>query len=354
MIAVLVRALTPLLAMGLVACGAGDPPTPSSSPTCLQSLSTLSGDDPLSYSVAWAPASDHALGGTTHELRLLAIEEQGHRLRVADRFVGDYSHMSIAWMADGTAALSAGSDGQVHLFEVDLEQESLTHVAALRVDAEGLFAVALSPDEQHALACGHDGYLSLLRVDRAHADLAIVDSFAAHRRCVVARWSPGGTHAVSQGPEQSTLFYRIDSDPPNIEVIALTRSGEEPGAVAFGEDESEVVLGTFGGRHRVSYLSLEPETGQLEERQTFDDFGSGVKVIEPAHEDGIFVIAAHDGAPRLYHRTQEAGLQQRGRLDDDASGSHALSWSPDDSFLIRAASQLDRFEVLGTQRCSSE
>ncbi len=338
---------------GLVpGCGDG-PDADADASDCLRSLTVLEGDDPLAYSVAWSPVSEHALGGTEHELRLMAIEDDGGQLRVADRHVGSGTVMSIAWTRDGTQALTAGGDGQLHLFDVDLEAETLELRSSLLMDAQGLFSVALSPDERHALACGADGFLSLLEVDLPGAELSVVDRFPAHRRCVVARFSPTGSHAVSLGPEQSTLVYRVDAEVGNLEALAVVRSGEEPGAVAFGEDERELLLGTFGASRRLSYSSFDPASGTLREHQAFDDFDSGLKVIEPDHRAQRFIIAAHDGAPRLYERNDDGpALVWVDSLGADGSGTHAVAWSSDDRRMIRAASQRDRFEILGVERCA--
>ena len=105
-----VAALVSLLTMSPVACEAGDPSEAAPGPACLRSLSTLVGDDPLAYSVAWSPISDHALGGTEHELRLLAIEDEGRGLRVADRYVGEHTHMAVAWAADWPAGAARRQD----------------------------------------------------------------------------------------------------------------------------------------------------------------------------------------------------------------------------------------------------
>lgn len=355
----LITAVAAWIAVTTSACGADEPAPgfePELEPTCLQAVVALEGDDPLSYGVAWSPVSGHVLGGTTFELRLLfidgALDEDGRALRVVDRYRSDTSHLSIAWTSDGALALSAGGDGQIHLFEVDLDGETLEHVNAIRVDTTTVYDVAISPDERYVLGCGHGGELTLLRLDRAAAALTIVDRVAAHERCVIARWSPSGRHAASLGRAETTMFWELDAERERLVAIAALESGEEPGAVAFGADDSEVVHGTFGAGHRVAVLRLDPDAGQLEPLQAFDDFASGIKVIEPDLERHGFVIAAHDEAPRLYLREEDgSGLRLVARMPDDRSGSHAVSWSPDGLALVRAASQLDRFEVIDMRAC---
>ncbi|MCX4241732.1 WD40 repeat domain-containing protein [Paraliomyxa miuraensis] len=341
--------------LAAVACGGDElAPTlePEPEPACLRSLATVDGDDPLSYGVAWSPASNHALGGTTFELRLLAIEDEGRVLRVADRYRGETSQLAVAWTSDGTLALAAGGDGQLHVFEVDVEEERITHVDALRIDATTVYDVALSPDERHVLGCGHGGSLTLLRFDRADAMLTIVDRVEAHERCVLARWSPSGRYAASLGRAETTRFWRLDAEHEHLVEIAALESGEEPGVVAFGADDAEVVHGTFGAEHRVAVLRLGLETGALHELQAFDDFASGIKVIAPGPDASTFVIAAHDGVPRLYERERDgSGIALVERLAEDGNGSHAVSWSPDGTAVIRAASQRDRFEVIDMSGC---
>lgn len=338
-----------LLAWSLVACE-----TPEPAAACMQPLATLDGDDPLAYGVAWSPVSSHALGSTTFELRLLAIEDDGRVLRVADRHRSEVRHTSVAWSSDGTLALTAGDDGRIHAFEVDLAHERLTHVGATLVDATTVYDVAIAPDQAHVLACGHGGELTLLRLHRATAELSIVDRVAAHERCVVARWSPSGRHAASLGRAETTAFFALDPEHERLVPIATLESGEEPGAVAFGADDAEVVHGTFGERHRVTALRLDPATGELHEQQAFDDFASGIKVIAPDPEARTWVIAAHDEAPRLYAPDEhEPGLGPGpiARMPDDGSGSHGASWSPDGTMLVHAASQRDRFTVIDARAC---
>jgi WD40 repeat protein len=169
---------------------------------------------------------------------------------------------------------------------------------------------------------------------------------------VIARWSPSGQYAASLGRAETTRLWRLDAEQERLVEIAALESGEEPGTVAFGADDTEVVHGTFGGMHRVSVLQLLTDTGELREQQAFDDFASGIKVIAPAPDGRGFVIAAHDGVPRLYLREPSGpSLQLVARLPEDDSGSHGVSWSPDGAAVIRVASQRDRFEVIDMSGC---
>jgi WD40 repeat protein len=154
------------------------------------------GTQPYTYSVAFSPDGATLATGHFQSLVRLWNVADGALVRTFGPGGASGSVNALAYTSDGSLLVTAWSDGFVRVFD---SQGNL--VRSMGPAGQALSTVAISADNQFALAGGESGLLQLWRIDTG----ASVYSFTGGARVTEARFTPSG-FAFYAGRSDSSLF----------------------------------------------------------------------------------------------------------------------------------------------------
>ena len=318
---------------------------------CLLPLSTYDGSTELSISVAWSPVDDFVLSGAAGELRLLELTSDVslHQLAV---FRDQGGRTAVAWSPDGHFALSASTD--VRLLAVDRAAGSLAQVAPPFTAHSGdIYALAWAPDGTVAVSVGADGMARLLGVDTTSGSLDELASFdAGTGQTYDVAFSPDGALLAIASENKSLVIVSVDVENRSLTEVARVEEDGWVTAVAWSPQGDAILSGTWLFCNTVLLSSFERDCSALVTRSAFRGHTSGVRVLEFSPVGDLVVSAGHDDTLRLFNvSTTDGTLAHVATWDENRLGVHDVSFSPDGSRLLVAASHDDRLTLLDVSAC---
>ncbi len=215
------------------------------------------GTQPYTYSTAFSP--DGATLATGHFQSLVRLWDvaDGALVRTLGPGGASGSVNSLAYTSDGSLLVTAWSDGFVRVWD---SQGNL--IRSMGPAGQPLASVAISADNQFALAGGESGLLQLWRIDTG----ASVYSFTDGGRVTEARFTPSG-FAFYAGRSDSSLFgvstlrvYRT-SDHALLEAYNLETGGfgsnpSGPLALDLSADGKRLTYGRDDATVAMAYSTL--------------------------------------------------------------------------------------------------
>jgi WD40 repeat protein len=322
----------------------------SSDDSCLSPVATYDRETDLTLSVQWSPIDDYVLSGALGELRLLRLGDDRTSFEFVSTFLDLGGRAFVAWSPDGRSALSASTN--VRLLSIDREARAITELAPpFDIDAD-VYALAWAPDGRHALSAGQDGIVRLFLADVTNGALEEIASFdGLAGRVYDLSFSPDGAF-VAVGSEDGTLrILAVDLVAPSLREVSRIAEDGPVTAVRWSPRGDELLSGTWLPCHTVQLLSLGPGATTLEATSLFGEHASGIKVLEFGPSGDVAVTAGHDDTTRLFAITPDGGLRALATWLENAHGVHQVSWSPDGTHLLVAASHRDRVTLLDASRC---
>jgi WD40 repeat protein len=230
----------------------------------------------------WAPPPRPSPGREVRHTPLrVTIEPQPVFLR---GHVGDVSR--VAFVSDGSHALSSGQDGTLRLW--DLERKALTRT--IRAHDGPVMGLAVSPDGRRALSSGRDRRLRLwdlgtgqvLRQTEGHAPGVEAVAFSPDGHRVM--WSNGDRTVRLWDVEAWTELKRVEQD-----------QSQSVAELAFAPDGHRAVFGCQGGDVQL----VDWETGEVRHLRGHTKGVYGV-AYSPAADRHQVATASDDGTLRLW------------------------------------------------------
>ncbi|HVR18456.1 MAG TPA: WD40 repeat domain-containing protein [Polyangiaceae bacterium] len=336
-------------------CGLPSEPTCAPEKTapapCFFPLSTYDGATELSISVAWSPIDDFVLSGAAGELRLLELTGDASFRELAI-FRDQGGRIDVAWSPDGRFALSASTD--VRLLAVDRATGSIAQIApALTPNAGDIYALAWAPDGTAAVSVGQDGVARLLGVDTAAGSLDELASFAVGGgKTFDVAFSPDGALFAIANANRTLVIVSVDLENRSLAEVARIEEDGWVTAVAWSPTDDAVLSGTWLSCNTVLLSSFERDRSALVTRSRFRGHTSGVRVLAFNPAGDRAVSAGHDDTLRLFDVSTTGGtLSHLATWDENALGVHDVSFSPDGSRLLVAASHADHLTLLDVSAC---
>jgi WD40 repeat protein len=334
--------------------GPGEPvcalENPALDDRCLSGVASYDGPTELTLSVHWSPTDDYVLSGAHGQLRLLRLGDDRTSFELVSVFLDLGGRTFVAWSPDGRSALSASTN--VRLLSIDREAGTITElVPPIDGDAE-IYALAWAPDGRHALSAGQDGIVRLILADAASGaleEIASFDGFAG--KAYDVSFSPDGAF-VAIGYDDGTLrILAVDLVTLSLREVSRIADDGPVTAVRWSPRGDELLSGTWLPCNTVKLLSLGPSEPTLVPTGLFAEHESGIKVLEFGPNGDVAVTAGHDDTTRLLAVTPNGVLRQLATWLENPHGVHQVSWSPDGTHLLVAASHRDRVTLLDTRRC---
>jgi WD40 repeat protein len=332
-----------------VCCDTDDPAAWCGEPSCLEPLATFTGIGEYSMVAEWSPVDDYVLSGGIDELRLLEIDLTARTLTEVAPHVVQIGRPIAAWSRDGQYALSAAHD--IRLFRVSRDPPELVQLTSHPGHGGGIYAMAWSPDQTHALVTGEDGVVHLFEVDGKAGLLAERAIFTGHSGKVVGvSWGPDGEHAVSVGYDTTVRLLEIDTAAPEIRELASATYDEEQWSVSWSQASGRLLSGSGVQRNGLQSWSVDPAVDRLELDGELLVHTSGVGVISWSPDGNYVVTGGHDDSVRLF-AVSDDGLEPIDVYGDHLSGVHAFSWSPDQRHGLLVSSQCDLVTLVDLTGC---
>ena len=298
----------------------------------------------------WSPVDDFVLSGAHGELRLLRLADDRASFELVSVFLDLGGRTFVAWSPDGRAALSASTS--VRLLSIDRESGMITE-AAPPFDTDGeVYALAWAPDGSHALSAGQDGVVRLFRADVTNGALEEVASFDGFAgRVYDLSFSPDGAFVAVANEDGTLRILAVDLVAPSLREVSRIVEDGPVTAVRWSPRGDELLSGTWHPCHTVKLRSLGPSASTLVPTSLFTEHASGIKVLEFGPSGDVAVTAGHDDTTRLFAVTPDGVLQALATWLENPHGVHQVSWSPDGTHLLVAASHRDRVTLLDASRC---
>jgi WD40 repeat protein len=260
------------------------------------------------------------LGGYDHTLYLWDLTSLKDKLL----WKGRQMHgLRLAFSRDGTMLASTGWDNTVRLWEVASGRRI---PADLPPGHEGwVYAVAALPDGQGLVSAGSDGQVLLWDAERR----AITRSFRGHtNRVWCLAVAPDGRTVASGASDQTIRIWELSSGKVirkipvrgPVKGLAFSPDGRRL-ASAIGEDRYSTWMGPIPG---ASAQVWDPATGEL--KLTLAGHDGGVKAVAFAPSGKALATAGNDGSVRLWDTATGALLR---RQNPGATPLEAVAFSPD-------------------------